>query len=109
MATATIKQYDTAITFNDTLTKDGSPVDLTGASVKFLMKKGATLYEATASIVVAASGTVKFDVFGATPTFPTAAGDWEQEWEVTFTDSSKLTFPSGSYNTVTIMKDLDQA
>lgn len=109
MATAKVKRHDTAIEFNATLEKDGSPVDLTGATVTFHMKKGATVYEAPATIVVPASGTVKFTVFGATPTFPTTTGEWEQEWQVVFADTSKLSFPSGSNNTVEIVADLNNA
>jgi hypothetical protein len=110
MATAKVKRHDTAIEFNATLEKDGSPVDLTGAtSVRFHMKKGATVYEADATVVTPASGTVKFTVFGATPAFPTTLGTWDQEWQVVFADGSKLSFPSGTNNAVEIVADLNDA
>jgi hypothetical protein len=104
MTTATIKSNDTAIIFTSTLTKNDVAIDLTGASVLMLLRKGSTSYSLAATIVSAAAGTVSY-----TPGtgFPTEAGKYSQEWEITFSGGTKLTCPSGEYNKVIIADDLN--
>lgn len=105
--TVIVKSGDTAIEFTDTLTQDGVAVDLTGATVLFLLRlrlEPFTAYSLAATIVTAASGTVKY-VPGAG--YPTAVGKYEQEWQVTFGDATVLTFPSSGYNTLIIESDLN--
>lgn len=102
-----IKSNDTAIQFTGELKIDGVTADLTGASVRFLLKlkkSPYTAYSLTATIENASEGSVSY-----TPAtgFPTTVGEYRQEWQVTFADSSILTFPSDSYNTVTILDDLN--
>ena len=105
MATVTIKANDTAIRFTSAITKSGVAVDLTGASVLMLLKRGATLYSLTAAIDGAATGgNVEYEPGTG---FPTIAGTYQQEGEVTFSDATKLTFPSDAYNTVIITDDLN--
>jgi hypothetical protein len=103
MASVRIKQHDTAVQFTDTLEIDGSPVDLTNCTVRFLMK-GRTAFSGFASVTSAAGGTVSYK---PTSGFPTRPGSYQQEWEVTFPDLTKLTFPSIGYNAVTIIADLN--
>ena len=101
-----IKSQDTAITFSDTLRVDGTPVDLTGATVLFLMTttERGSLFSAAATVVSAAEGTVNYQPGGGFPTLP---GAYLQEWEVTFTNGRRLTFPSAGYNQITIVADLN--
>lgn len=104
MTTTTIKAYDTAITFTSTLETNGVAQNLTGATVQFILKRSATVFSAAATIVSATAGTVRYSPGGG---FPTTVGTYKQEWEVTFGDSTILTFPSSSYNEVVIIADLD--
>jgi BppU N-terminal domain len=107
MSSVKIKSGDTAVQFTGTCLQDGAAVDLTGATIKFLMKLVAspnTAYSLTATIVSAAAGTVEYTQGVG---FPTVAGKYEQEWEVTFSGGTILTFPNGSYNYVTILDDLN--
>jgi len=108
MPTVTIKRNDTSLLFTDTLLTNGIAVDLTGASVIFLIKRkgdNTSAFSAAATITDAPSGQVEYG--GPLPGgFPTAAGIYAHEWEVTFSDSSILTFPSDGNNTVIIDPDL---
>lgn len=103
---ASIKAGDTGIEFTATLKRGGDAVDLTSATIKFLLRNRATAaaFSAAATIVSAESGTVRY-VPGAG--FPTTPGTYSQEWEVTFPDTSVLTFPSAGYNTLVIDDDLN--
>lgn len=98
-----IKKNDTAYTFTDTLLVDGSAYDLTGASILFLMRKGSETFSDTAAAVSPTAGTVQY-VLGAG--FPTSVGKWRQEWQVTKA-GKVLTFPSDSYNEISIIEDLN--
>lgn len=107
MAILKIKSGDTALQFTDTLRVDGVASDITGATVLFLMKligSPSTAYSLAATIVSAASGTVKY-VPGVG--FPTAVGDYRQEWQVSYVEGTILTFPSDSYNIVKKLDDLN--
>lgn len=104
MSAVTIKRHDTAILFTDTLVKNGAPLNLTNCSVKFLLKKKSTVFSATATVVNALTGQVSY---GPNVNLPDALGTYNQEWEVTFNDATVLTFPSSTYNTVTILEDLN--
>jgi hypothetical protein len=98
-----IKRHDTKGKFTDVLKLDGSPVDLTDASVKFLMKKTGLAISQVATIVSPTAGSVEYQ---PTADDVAAKGDFNQEWEVTFVDGSILTFPNDGYNTVKIWDDL---
>ena len=108
MTTVKIKSGDTAIEFTSTLRIDDTAVNLTGATVVMLLKlieSPFTAYSLTASAVSPAAGTVRS--LGSASGFPTVSGSYKQEWEVTFSDATKLTFPSDDYNTVLIQDDLN--
>jgi hypothetical protein len=105
MTTVKIKSGDTAIEFTSTLQTNGTAVNLTGATVVMLLKLGdAAGTSHSATIVSAAAGTVKCVPGGS---FPTTAGRYLQEWQVTFSDTTILTFPSDGYNFVVILDDLN--
>jgi len=73
----------------------GSPVDLSGASVRFVMvalDSGTLAVDAKATVVDAAAGTVRYDwAEGDTD----AAGAYLGEWQITFADGRRLTVPNG--------------
>lgn len=89
-----LKVGDTSRKFQDTLTLGGSPVDLTGATVRFRMKSfnGVKSVDQAATIVSAAAGTVEYQPVAGD--VDTVAG-YKVEWAVTFPDSSVLTVPAG--------------
>jgi len=102
-----MKQGDTGVTFTDTLTAGGSPVDLTGATVKFLLKNrhtGTLQIDGAATIVSAINGQVSYQ--------PTAddvaiAGVFLREWEITLPSGKILTVPNSTRPTLEILPDLN--
>lgn len=103
----TFKQGDTALICLDTLTdSSGAAVNLTGATVKFVMRarsSNAATTNNTATIVSAAAGTVSYTL-GAQDT--ALAGLYAQTWVVTFSGGTIETFPTVGYNTVEIQENL---
>lgn len=111
MSTVKIKADDTAITFTNgttALAVDGTTLDLTGATILFLLKlidSPYTAYSLTAAIRgTATAGNVTYTRASG---FPTVAGQYKQEWQVTQSGGTILTFPSGGYNIVNILDDLN--
>lgn len=87
-------QNDTSPSIAATLKwSDGSAVNLTGATVKFTMKKGNTIIvnEAAVTIVDAATGSVRYDWVAADTK---QTGICKGEFEVTFSDGKICSFPS---------------
>jgi hypothetical protein len=109
MTTVKMKSGDTAIEFTSSLETDGVAVNLTGASVLFLLKLSETpftAYSLAASIVgTATDGNVKS--LSSESGFPTTVGKYKQEWQVTFSGGAILTFPSDDYNYLVIQDDLN--
>ena len=108
MTTVKMKANDTGQIFNGTLTIEGSAVNLSGASVLMLLKlveSPYTAYSLSATVVSAAGGTVR--CLASVSGFPTVAGTYKQEWEVTFSDTTKLSFPSNGYNFIQMLDDLN--
>jgi hypothetical protein len=104
MAAITLKQHDTKITFSDIPKVDGvalTPTDLSGASVKFILKSTTLAIVQPATI----NGDATFS-YNPAPADVATAGDYQQEWEVTYPSGKILTFPNDSYNTVKIIVDL---
>jgi len=100
-----IKRNDTAASFQVALRDSaGDAVDLTGASVQFIMSKGSTAkVSAPATIVDAAAGEVRYDwVAGDTD----EGGYFRAEWEVTDASNRVQTFPNPGYDEVVITQDL---
>jgi hypothetical protein len=103
----TIKRNDTHPPIEATL-KDanGDPIDLTGAAVKFIMKKtGAVtpILSTAMTIVSPTEGTIKYEWEAGTTAI---AGLYEFEFEITFADTSKLTVPNAEYERLRILEDL---
>jgi len=102
-----IKRNDTRPSFTATLVDaTGAAVDLTGASVLFLMRNPRTraLKVSGAMVIVSEPlGQVRYDW---------AAGDtdkaavYQVECQVTFGDSTIETFPNGSHHRLEVLKDL---
>lgn len=100
-----IKEDDTTPAIEAKLTDaNGLPVNLTGASVKFLMrvKPGGSVKVNTGAVIVgtATNGRVKYAWTAANTD---TADVYEAEWEVTYSDSTIQTFPGGKeFITVTV-------
>lgn len=101
------KQGDTALVCLDTLTySDGTPANLSGATVKFVMRQRSANAPTTnlpATIVTAAAGTVSYAL---TSQDTALAGLYAQEWVVTFSGGTVEHFPTVGYNTVEIQENL---
>lgn len=100
--TVYVKQHDDKAIFTDTLTVGGNPVNLDG-TVKFLLRKPGLSISQSATIVAAGAGTVKYQPTSADTA---VVGKYRQEWEATFADGKKLTFPNDGYNIVMIEQDI---
>jgi hypothetical protein len=106
-----IKRRDRVPSISATLIDSaGAPVDLTGATVKFVMSLspggGTPTLNVAAIMVSAPAGAVKYDwAVGDTA----ASGSYVAEWEVTYSNGKKQTFPGVGYNTISIADDLDNA
>lgn len=103
----TVKRNDREPPLNAALKNlDDSNVNLTGATVKFLMtlQGGSTpKVNAAATIVDALLGQVRYS-WGATDL--DTVGKYNGEFEVTFPGGNKQTFPSHEYITVRVVADL---
>jgi hypothetical protein len=102
----TIKQNDRSPAITSTLTAGGAAVDISGTSVKFIMRApgaGMAKVNAAATIVSGPAGTVSYS-WGATDT--DTAGLYAAEWEVTFAGGIKRTWPAEDYLYVNVVADL---
>lgn len=101
MADVVMKTGDTAVVLTSTL-RDGAGVvvNLTGASVKWNMRKvGSRLLKVSAAgtVVTPLGGVVSYTWVTADVNEP---GMFHGEWEVTFASGAKESFPNGRYLTV---------
>jgi hypothetical protein len=106
MTVINIKRGDTKGVFVDTLTLNGTPVNLTGCTLLFLMRrKGKPLksVQQTGLIVDPLGAAVQYQPILADVN---QSGVYEQEWEVTFPSGQVLTFPNYAWNIVNILRDL---
>jgi hypothetical protein len=101
-----VKRNDLKPDINATLLdQTGVPIDLTGATVRFIIASSerGVIVNAPATIVNATQGKVRYTwVSGDTAN----AGEYRAEFEVTFSDGRKLTVPNDSYISVRILEDL---
>jgi hypothetical protein len=103
-----IKRNDTKGTIEcNLLDGDSTAVDLTGATVKFLMRRegrsGVKVNSAASVVGDPAAGVVSYQWEAADTD---TAGDYEGEFEVTFSDGRVATFPSDGYVPVTVLADV---
>lgn len=103
-----IKQNDTVQRITRDL-KDafGSPVNLTGATIKFSMRvkpAGAVKVNgAAATIVIAGIGRVRYNWIAADTN---TADEYEGEFEVTFSDGTIQTFPNDGNIPIIVTDDV---
>ena len=107
MADFSIKSGDVLPILSDTLTySNGTAVNLTGASVKFVTRAitamGPTT-NATATIVTPAAGTVSY-TFTAADT--AVAGHYQATWIVTFSGGQIQQFPTDGYLDINIEENI---
>lgn len=106
MADFYIKRGDTKEPIAATLSDENGAVDVTGAAVKFLMRRkttGAVKVNSAGQIVDGAAGTVRYE-WSAEDT--DTEGEYQAEWQVTFADARVQTFPNDSYIEVKVVKDI---
>jgi len=85
---------------------DGTIPNLTGATVKFIARhQGSTTVkiDAAATITDIPTGAVEYTILEADVD---VAGNFDVEWEVTFADSSKQSWPTRGYDLLIIGGDL---
>lgn len=105
-----MKQFDTAPAFVCALSDVNGPINLTGASVLFIMK----LVTGGAGTKVAAAGTVTDAVNGVVSyqwiTADTnVAADYNAEWQITYGTGKQQSFPDPGYLLVRVTTDLNGA
>jgi hypothetical protein len=102
----TIKRGDTLPALARTLGDASGAVDLTGASVRFIMRaanRDVVVVDFPAQIVSAVEGKVSY---AWRPEDTAVAGSYDAEFEVTFGDGNILTFPNGGNIRISIVPDL---
>ena len=114
MADYVVKQGDTAPPFADTLLDNlGNPVNLTGATVRFVMRpqRRRLVKVAAAATVVqvgdgsdGSKGKVRYSQTSGDVDTP---GLYDVEWEVTYSGGKIETFPNGRHAVALITGDLD--
>src|SRR5690606_30586890 len=104
--TIQLKRNDTKDTISYTMTyADGTPVNLTGATVRFLMGTGKSIVtDSAATIKSASSGQVEYTLKESDTL---VAGTFKSEFQVTFSDGKVKTFPTNGYIMVNIQPNID--
>ena len=103
-----IKRNDDQPTLDVALRDDKNrPVDVTGASVVFHMRNTADdttkISGASVTVLAASKGEVRYSW---TTTNTKTAGNFEAEFQVTFSDGGVQTFPNDGYIDVIITEDV---
>src|ERR1043165_10000141 len=94
------KDENSRLLIDTLLYSDGTPIDLTDATVKLIWNTT----KKTATIVAATLGQVSYHL---TEDDVNETGTVYLEWEVTFADSSQLTIPTEGQITLRILPTLD--
>lgn len=102
-----IKQNDTAPSIESVL-EDGSgnAIDLTGASVRFMMKhpsKDTAKVDSSATITDATNGKVRYSWSSSDTDME---GRFHAEWEVEHSDGTVESFPNSDYLEIRILDDI---
>jgi len=100
MADFYIKQGDTRPAIKAQLYNDSSEVDLTGATVRFIM---GGVVDAAATVTSALTGAVQYQWETADTV---DAGSFEGEFEVTFSDGRIETYPNNGYLDILITEQI---
>lgn len=101
-----LKQNDTSPAIRAQLADQNDvPINITGATVKFLMRLGTASpkVNASATIIDAVSGIVRYDWQAADTD---TNGNFSGEFEVTFSGGSVETFPNDGYFSIVITDDI---
>lgn len=102
-----IKRNDREPSILAVLKQGGLPMNLTGCSVRFLMRSnvsGTTLkVDAAANIVDPVAGTVRYDWAGVDTD---TEGHYIAEWEITKVGGKKISVPTDGYLQIFVTKDL---
>jgi hypothetical protein len=105
MAKHSIKRNDVKRVVADQVLLDGVPLNLSGSTVKFIMRNkdtGAVLSK-DAVITDAANGKVQYEfAMGETAT----AGEYQVEWELSMMAGKMLTVPDNTWHDLVIVEDL---
>jgi len=106
-----IKRNDTYPTLEVTVYKDGTPLDLTGATVTFHMVNSAGVAKITnAAATVEAPATDGKISYTWTASDTDTVGAFRAEFELTLAGSEKLSVPQNeAFITVNILPDLNAA
>ena len=98
-----VKQNDTSRAVQDTLTLNGAPINLTGATVTFKMRLvsgGMALVKTAAVVGDPTLGVVQYSFVGTDLANP---GSYYVEWLITFADGHLLTVPDDSYAQINVI------
>lgn len=113
MADFFVKQHDTSRIQNQLKDDNGTPINVTGATVKFIAKAvggGSPIIGSVGTgactLIVPATGIVQYKFLTADTA---AIGPYNVEWQITFADGTQQTVPNPDYDTLTITADLDGA
>jgi hypothetical protein len=103
-----VKQNDTASAITRTLEDAaGAAVNLTGATVKFLMRPiNGTTNKVSAAATIVGSATLGNVSYAWTGTNTDTAGLYIAEWQVTYAGGAIQSFPNGAYDLVLISAEL---
>lgn len=109
MATFNIKENDTSPALEATLTdEDGAAIDLSAASVQFHMsplgESGTLTVDASAVIRDAAGGVVAYEWSTGDTSAP---GEYQSEFEVTYSDGTIESFPNDGYFSVIVHPEVN--
>lgn len=102
--TITLKRNDTKVNLKATLSNESGPVDLTGCRVRFVMSKRNTVKMDKQALIQNGVTGLVWVVFEQEDT--SEAGTFSAEFEVTFPDERKETFPNEGYILINIQSDL---
>jgi predicted dehydrogenase len=104
--TFNLKQNDTSPNIQAQMFDgDGSPVDITNATVRFHVRnaEGTVIIDEPAVILSATDGTVEYGWVAADTA---TAGTFQAEFEVTYESGKIETFPNSSYIEIVITDDI---
>lgn len=105
------KRHDTAPSPMAYLqTAEGLPVNLTGATILYTLRNAKTkqfkILRRAGTVLDAAKGLVQCDL---QPNDTAELGIFEEEWEVTYTNGKKQSFPLMDVQQVVIVPDIDES